>query len=172
MKKLLYILVAGCLLSACVSYKNLYVPDSNYLERRNVETRVFDTTNTKQLLVASAQLLQDMDYTITESDTEIGLITATKDRKVGSAAGKVAITVLAALNGNSKPVYDDKQKFYVTIVTTKAGKHQTKTRVTFARMVYDNYGKVARVEKLDDPALYTEFFDKLAQSVFLTAHNI
>ena len=163
--------MVGGLLSACTSYKNLYVPDTNYLERRNIETRVFDTTNTKDLLVASAQLLQDMDYTITESDMEIGLITATKDRKVGSTTGKVALTVLAALN-KQDPVYEDKQKFYVSIVNTKANKHQIKTRVTFARIIYDNHGKITRIEKLDDPALYKEFFDKLAQSVFLTANNI
>ena len=171
MKKIAYILIAGCLVSACASYQNLYVPDAKYLERRNVETRVFDTTNTKELLVASAQLLQDMDYTITESDTDIGVITATKNREAGSTAGKVVLSVLAALNGQ-QAVYEDKQKFYVSIVNTKANERQIKTRVTFARIVYDNFGNVARIEKLDDPKLYTEFFDKLAQSVFLTANNI
>lgn len=171
MKKLVYTLIAGCLVSACASYKDLYIPDAKYLERRNVETRVFDTANTKELLIASAQLLQDMDYTITESDTDIGVITATKNRQAGTTAGKVAISVLAALNGK-KAVYDDKQKFYVSIVNTKANKNQTKTRVTFARIVYDNLGNVSRIEKLDNPTLYTEFFDKLAQSVFLTANNI
>lgn len=161
----------GCLISACATDKDLYIPDANYLERRNVETRIFDTANTKELLIASAQLLQDMDYTITESDTEIGVITATKDRNVMPTAGKVVLTVLAALN-NQPAVYEDKQKFYVSIVNTKLNGRQTKTRVTFARIVYDNLGKVAEIEKLDDPALYTEFFDKLGQSVFLTANNI
>ena len=171
MKKLIYIFVAGCLVSACASYKNLYVPDANYLERRNVETRIFDTTNTKELLVASAQLLQDMGYTITESDMEIGVITASKVREKGSTAGKVALTVLAALNKQSA-VYEDTQKFFVSIVNTKANKKQIKTRVTFARIVYDNLGNVVKIEKLDDTKLYTEFFDKLSQSVFLTANNI
>ena len=69
-------------------------------------------------------------------------------------------------------VYEDKQKFYVSIVNTKANARQTKTRVTFARIVYNNLGDVVRIEKLEDPALYTGFFDKLAQSVFLTANNI
>ena len=171
MKKLIYILILGSVVSACASYKNLYVPDANYLERRNVETRVFDTTNTKSLLVASAQLLQDMGYTITESDTEIGVITASKMREKGTTAGKVAITVLAALNGKSA-VYEDTQKFYVSIVNTKVNNKQIKTRVTFARIIYDNRGQSVKVEKLDDTKLYTEFFDKLSQSVFLTAHNI
>ena len=171
MKKIIFILIVGCLVSACASYKDLYIPDAKYLERRNVETRIFDTTNTKELLIASAQLLQDMDYTITESDTDIGVITATKNREAGSTAGKVVLSVLAALNGQ-QAIYEDKQKFYVSIVNTKANERQIKTRVTFARIVYNNLGTVVRIEKLDDSALYTEFFDKLAQSVFLTANNI
>jgi uncharacterized protein YlxP (DUF503 family) len=171
MKKTIYILIAGCLLSACASYKNLYVPDANYLERRNVETRIFDTTNTKELLIASAQLLQDMGYTITESDIEIGVITASKTREKGSTAGKAVLTFLAALNGQPA-IYEDTQKFYVSIVNTKANDKQIKTRVTFARIIYNNLGTVVKIEKLDDTNLYTEFFDKLSQSVFLTANNI
>ncbi len=158
-------------MSACASYKDLYVPDTNYLERRNVETRIFDTTNTKELLIASAQLLQDMGYTITESDMEIGVITASKTREKGSTAGKAVLTILSALNGQ-KAVYEDTQKFYVSIVSTKANNKQIKTRVTFARIIYDNLGTVVKIEKLDDKNLYTEFFDKLGQSIFLTANNI
>ena len=158
-------------MSACTSYKNLYIPDANYLERRNVETRVFDTTNTKELLIASAQLLQDMGYTITESDMGIGVITASKTREKGSAAGKTALIFLAALSGQPA-VYEDVQKFYVSIVNTKANDKQIKTRVTFARIIYDNLGNVVTIEKLDDSSLYVEFFDKLGQSVFLTANNI
>jgi len=78
---------------------------------------------------------------------------------------------LAALNGQ-KAVYEDKQKFFVSIVNTKTNDKQIKTRVTFARIVYDNLGNVVQIEKLDDTKLYTEFFDKLSQSVFLTANNI
>jgi len=171
MKKLICILLMGGVLSACTSYKNLYIPDADYLSRRNIETRVFNTTNTKELLVASAQLLQDMGYTITESDMEIGVITASKLREKGTVAGKTVLTVLAALNGQ-KAVYEDKQKFFVSIVNTKTNDKQIKTRVTFARIVYDNLGNVVQIEKLDDTKLYTEFFDKLSQSVFLTANNI
>jgi len=60
----------------------------------------------------------------------------------------------------------------VSIVNTKANDKQTKTRVTFARIIYNNLGTVVEIEKLDDENLYAEFFDKLGQSVFLTANNI
>ena len=162
---------AGIIISACASYENLYVPDAKYLERRNIETRIFDTNNTKELLIASAQLLQDMGYKITETDIDIGVITASKLREKGNAFGKGLLIVAAALNGQ-QAVYEDTQKFYVSIVTTKVNNKQIKTRVTFAHVVYDNLGKVVKIEKLNDVNLYKEFFDKLGQSVFLTANNI
>ena len=112
-----------------------------------------------------------MGYTITESDMGIGVITASKTREKGSAAGKTALIFLAALSGQPA-VYEDVQKFYVSIVNTKANDKQIKTRVTFARIIYDNLGNVVTIEKLDDSSLYVEFFDKLGQSVFLTANNI
>ena len=171
MRRILCVALGTFFFTACASYNNLYVPDANYLERRNVETRLFDTSNTKELLIASAQLLQDMGYTITESDMEIGVITANKTREKGSAAGKAVVTFLAALNGQPA-IYEDTQKFYVSIVNTKANENQIKTRVTFARIIYNNLGTVMKIEKLNDNKLYVEFFDKLAQSVFLTANNI
>ena len=171
MKQIVTIILAALLFAACASYNNLYVPDPNYLERRNIETRIFDTTNTKDLLIASAQLLQDMGYTITESDMEIGVITANKTREKGSTAGKAVLTFLAALNGQPA-IYEDTQKFYVSIVNTKVNDNQIKTRVTFARIIYNNLGTVMKIEKLNDNKLYVEFFDKLSQSVFLTANNI
>ncbi len=174
MKKLLGLVGLCVWLSACASYSKLYVPDANYLERRNIETRIFDTQNTKELLVASAQLLQDMGYTITESDSDIGVITATKMREAGSTVGKVALEILSILDKHStqEPVYEDKQKFFVTVVNSQTKDRKVRTRVTFARITYDNFGSVMRIEKLKDTKLYAEFFDKLSQSVFLTANNI
>jgi tRNA G10 N-methylase Trm11 len=115
-----------------------------------------------------------MGYTITESDADIGVITATKMREAGSTVGKVALEILAILDKHNTqdPVYEDKQKFFVTVVNSKTKDRKVRTRVTFARITYDNLGAVMKIEKLKDTKLYAEFFDKLSQSVFLTANNI
>ena len=34
-----------------MNYKDLYTLDKNYLERRNIETRIFDTQNEKELVL-------------------------------------------------------------------------------------------------------------------------
>jgi hypothetical protein len=45
-------------------------------------------------------------------------------------------------------------------------------RVTFQRIVWDDRGKISKVEKLGDPVLYQTFFDKLGKAVFLEAEKI
>lgn len=123
------------------------------------------------MLVASAQVLQDLGFTLEESETELGLITASKDREAGSAGERVALVFLAALGG-TQPVYDTNQKIYVTLVSTKSPTNVGyNVRVEFARVIWNNMNQ-ARIEKIEDPEIYQDFFDKLSQSVFLTANNI
>jgi hypothetical protein len=157
--------------TGCVSYDNYYKLDEQYLARRQLETRRYDTTNEEMLLVSSAQVLQDLGFTLEESETNLGLITASKDREAGSTGEKVGMVLLAALAG-THAVYDVQQKIYVTLVSTKS--HDNKgynIRVEFARIVWDNM-KQSRIEKIQSEPIYTDFFDKLSQSVFLTANNI
>jgi hypothetical protein len=59
-----------------------------------------------------------------------------------------------------------------SLVTHQNEGQRTAARITFQRVVFNTQGQVSKIEGLDDPKLYQEFFDKLAQSVFLTAHSI
>jgi uncharacterized lipoprotein len=175
MKKLLFFLTIVVLFSGCVSQQNLYTLDKDYLERRSIETRVFDTQNEKDLLTASAQVLQDLGYSIKESDVNLGMITAEKNSDVTSKAGKIAlktISILSMAADGSETTYEDVQKFYVNIVTTPTKEKTIKVRVLFTRKSWDNKGNLFKVEKITDTKTYQQFFDKLSQSVFLTANGI
>lgn len=175
MKKIIFFLTVVFLFSGCVSQQNLYTLDKDYLERRSIETRVFDTQKEKELLSASAQVLQDLGYSIKESDVNLGMITAEKNRDVNSTAGKVALTtlsILSAVSGGGDTTYEDVQKFYVNIVTTPTKEKTIKVRVLFTRKSWDNHGNIYKIEKINDTKIYQEFFDKLSQSIFLTAHGI
>lgn len=140
------------------------------LQVRERTTRRFDTRDELKLLSASAALLQDLGFTIDESELPVGLIVASKDRSAvegGQVAGKVAMLLLFRTN----VAIDKQQKFRASLVTRPSGDHVI-VRVTFQRVVWNDEGQVSRLERLDDPADYQEFFDKLAKSVFLEAHKI
>lgn len=169
--KRLFVFLSLCFLFGCVSYDNYYRLQPDYLERRQIETRRFDTNNEEDMLVASAQVLQDLEFTLETSDTSLGLLTATKDREVGSTAGQTALIVLAALGGTT-PVYDVNQKIYVTLVSNKSQDNDGyNVRVSFARIIWNNMNE-ARVERILDPQIYVDFFDRLGQSMFLTANDL
>lgn len=171
LKKLFGFCIVALALTSCVSYDNYYKLDENYLATRQLETAQIDTDDENAILSASAGVLQDLDFTLEESETKLGLITASKNREAGSTGAKIAVIALAALGGGT-PVYDTEQKIYVTLVTTKnREKSGYNVRVQFARIIFNNMNE-SRIEIIDNPEIYRDFFDKLSGSLFLTTNNI
>lgn len=140
------------------------------MQLRQLQTRSFETTNEKNLLISSASVLQDLGFTIDESQTSLGVIVGSKDRdasEAGQIAGAVMMTVLF---GVSTPI-DDKQKIRASLVTRPVGQ-KTNLRVTFQRLVWNTQGQVSRSESIEDPKIYQEFYEKLSKAVFLEANQI
>ena len=159
------------MLFSCASYENYYKLDENYLYRRQLETARFETDDESTILSASANVLQDLGFTLDETETKLGLITAYKNREATSKGAQTALVILAALGGTT-PVYDTEQKIYTTLVSTKSKESKGyNVRVEFARVIWNNFNE-SRIEKIEDPEIYQDFFDKLSQSLFLTAHSI
>lgn len=145
-------------------------PDS--LQRRQAQTRVFETTDEAELLSASAALLQDLGFTLDESEVDLGVIVASKDRDATEVAQVVGAVAMAIVFGADVPV-DDEQKIRAALVTRKLEERNGyAVRLTMQRIVWNTDRQVSRTEPLDDPAMYQEFFDKLSKSVFLEAQEL
>ncbi len=143
------------------------------LEDRQIQTRMFDTSDEIKILSASASLLQDLGFNLDESETDLGLIVVSKDRTAIEFGQVLLMATLSAFSGTSA-VYDYEQKIRASVVTSPVGEAEDRiaVRVTFQRVVWNNYGQVSRREKLNDPEMCQEFFEKLSKSVFLEAHGI
>jgi len=171
MKKPLFLLPIFIILTSCVSYDNYYKLDPQYLERRQLETRRFETDDEDAMLVASAQVLQDLGFTIEESETKLGLITASKMRDAKSFGGVASAILVSAILGGPA-IYDVDQKIYITLVSTKSRASKGfNVRVEFMRIVKNSQNQ-ARFEIIKEPEIYQNFFDKLSHSLFLTANNL
>ena len=147
------------------------------LQNRQLQTRRFDTDE-KTLLSASAAVLQDLGFNITESETELGLIVCSKQRDATSAGQVVGAIFLALLAGVATPI-DKAQLIRASLVThpiyfdeTDKSKCLCAVRITFQRVVTNTNGQITRQECINEVKIYQEFFDKLAQSLFLEAHEI
>ncbi|CAK0754472.1 Lipoprotein [Azospirillaceae bacterium] len=141
------------------------------LQTRQLQSRRFDTTDERKLLIASSNLLQDLGFSLDESETKLGLVVGSKDRDATEAGQVAGAIIMAVVLGARMPV-DTKQKIRASVVTHPAGKSETVVRVTFQRIVWNDHNQVSKIEGLTDVSMYQQFFDKLSQSVFLTANNI
>jgi hypothetical protein len=146
------------------------------LKDRQLQTRLFEAIDEKKLLTASAAVLQDLGYTIDETDVRSGVIVCSRDRDVTVTAEvvlSVALEILSILVGNPTSVpYDKTQKVLASLVTTPVNNQKTAVRITFQHMVWDSEGNIRKREQLNEPEIYQEFFSKLSKSIFLVAHEI
>jgi len=180
MKKFLVTIAAAGLLSACVNISpNAFLVGSDQIARRQVETRKFSNVEEAVLLGAAASLLQDMGFNLDNSDTKLGLITASKDRDAVISMQMVATYFRAALMGG-QAVIDKEQKIIVSLVMrpdsssdgpiAKASKSYF-IRVSFQRKVLRSDGSVF-AETLKDEALYSDFFERLSKSIFIEGQKL
>ena len=171
---LVSLLVCLLALSGCAGIpKDAFKLSSTSLEDRQLQSRKFSTLDNKLLLSAGASVLQDMGYSIDESNVALGVLTASKKasaKDAGQIAGAVA---LALLTGSVTPT-DDEQKIRICLVIQEALEDETASvaRITIQRVIWNTEGKISRVESINSPDLYQAFFDKLSKATFLEANQV
>ena len=160
--------------------KDALKPSQTQLQSRQQQTQVFHTNDETKILAASAGVLQDMGYTLENSETKLGVITASKKADAVNKpefALRTAAAILGAFSGqvSSNPYKGmaKDQKIRVSLVSNKLPKRKaTAIRVTFQRIVWDAEGNVKTRETIGTPDIYQQFFAKLSKSIFLEAHSI
>ena len=98
--RILSAILSILLLSACqpkIPREALMLtPES--LKHRQLQTRRFETADEKKILSASAALLQDIGFTIEESETELGVLLGSKTRSAVKAAQIVGAVLSQLFN--------------------------------------------------------------------------
>lgn len=167
-KKIIYVCAMCLMITSCAPNPigAFILPETN-LKDRQIQSREYQEIKEETILSASAAVFQDMGYTISESETRLGIITATKDADATNG-GQVALAIFAALLGGGAAPIDDKQKFTTTIVVLPRGNSGVYTvRMTMQRVVWNTQGKVTKLETIKSEEVYKDFFDKLSKAVFL-----
>lgn len=171
-KPLCLLLATSLLVSGCANHipKEALELKQESLQLRQLQTRSFETREEKKLLSSGASVLQDLGFSIDESESPLGVIVGSKDRDAVETGQVVGAVMVAVLFGVSTPI-DNNQKIRASLVTRPTDK-KTNLRVTFQRVVWNTQGQVSRTESIEDPKIYQEFFEKLSKAVFLEAHEI
>jgi hypothetical protein len=178
---LMVVLAAAIPAAGCVNANSMAMqlgkPPEGAVNLRALQSRRFETTDEKAVLAASTQTLQDLGFTIAESSSDVGVVTASKQRdarETGQVAGQVMLMVAMALTGSHyNPTWDQEQTIQVTLVASLiANSNSTEVRTVFDRILTNNHGVQWRAELIMDPPIYQEFYERLSKSIFLEAHEI
>lgn len=175
-KKKLFVIFICLGISGCVTVpKGFLKPSDDYLIKRQLQIRQYDTTDQEKIMTSVAGLLQDLGFTLDESETQVGFVAASKKADATNKGQIFAAILLGGLGNNPQIVQQcDKSQVIKASVITKLGLDGKKTvvRVTFQRIVWNMANQINRVETLKDPAMYQKFYDSLSKAIFLEAQQI
>jgi hypothetical protein len=162
------------------------------LKNRALQTRIFETANEKELLSASAAVLQDLGFQIEESEVEMGILRAAKERSAREFWQEFWQVMIAIMTsggsqggGNTTQInpVDLHQQIGATLATRPLegdGSRYT-VRIFFHRTLWKGSGQdgdreippgASRMEAIYDGKIYQQFFAKLSKGLFLEAHEI
>ncbi len=167
--------LAAAMLAGCAGPppKDAFLLPGSTVEERQMQSRLYETRDEVKLIAAGIGVLQDMGYSIDETEKSLGLVTASKTVDARSNAQMAGAVALILLGGKPPPI-DRAQTIRVSLVTTPSQlkKGGFIARVTFQRIIINSEGNISRVETINDKKIYQEFFEKLSKSVFLEGHQL
>jgi hypothetical protein len=163
-------------IAGCVTVPRGFLkPSDDYLAKRQLEMRQYDTTDQEKIMTSVAGLLQDLGFTLDASETQVGFVAASKKADATNKGQVFFAALLGGLGRNPQLVEQcDKSQVIKASVITKPSLEGKKTvvRVTFQRIVWNMANQINRVETLKDPAMYQKFYDSLSKAIFLEAQKI
>lgn len=172
----LILTLVGCATSTPKGFLKL---PADSLEKRQLQTRQYDTKKDETIVTAVAAVLQDLGFTLDESETEVGFVAASKKANVknaGQKTGAVFLTVLSALAGtysNALATVDAVQHVKASVIVKPSlDGRKTVVRVTFQRIMWNASNQVNKLDTISDPEIYQSFFNSLSKSIFLEANTI
>lgn len=135
------------------------------LELRQIQQKEYSDIKERQALIASANVLQDIGFIIKESEGDLGLLIAEKDRDA-TDGGQIALAILL------DTAIDKNQKIRVSLITRIRKNNSILVRASFQRIVWNTNNQISKMEYIKDKEIYRDFFTKLDKSIFLAKQGV
>jgi hypothetical protein len=164
-KGLVLISALSLFVFSCAS--KVAVPQKTQLQIRQFQTRVYDTKNTKMVMKALLNVLQDDGFIVKNAVVDLGLMTAEKEVDVESSGAKYFAIFFMGANAS----WEKSMILEATANVSEFGE-QTKVRMSFQAKVLDNTGRVVSVEQVQDEKYYQDFFSKVDKGIFIEKEKI
>ena len=164
-KKISPFLASVALLTGCAP-TTVQAPPTQ-LEIREIQTKEFDTPNTKLVLKSMMNVLQDEGYILKNVVPDVGLLSAEKNVDVENKTH----AVLLKLIGDPNARWNKHNLVEVSANVSEFGS-KTRVRINFQTKTFDNFGCANSVKSITDTEYYQSFFEKVSKGIFIEANEI
>jgi len=164
-KQIILSVIVVIFVSGCVTSPK--APDRTQLQIRAFQTRQYDTTDEKMVLKSAMNVLADDGYIVKNAVPELGLLTAEKELDIENKGEAVFAAIILGYQARwKKSLKND-----CTVNVSKFGE-SVKVRLIFQVKVLDNHGNVMKIEQIQDPKVYQEFFAKMDKGFFIEKEGL
>ena len=146
-------------------------PEMTQLQKRKLQTREYESVEKTRVLEVAVQVLQDDGFVISNANTDLGLLSASKDlhnREVDDA-GTAFVKGMLTL-GSSNISTDEFSAFETNLTVTQFGE-KVRTRMA-ARLSRTSTGGKIQYEQVTDAKFYQEFFTQLEKGIFIDQEGL
>lgn len=173
LKKTFLILFIICLALPVVAKKQAQediITPMTQLEKRQFQTRTYDSNDKALVMKAMLNVLQDEGFIVYNANPLLGFIYGVKDFDTSDPnidISKEFGLSKARLNWNGVKV----ATVETTANVTEYGKSM-RVRVNFKRKLLNVYGNAQFIDDINDENYYQEFFSKVDKAIFLQKQKI
>ena len=163
----LLLFISGCGLLGGVDLSGKNKQLKSQLEIRQMQTSEFQTTDTKIVLGAILNTLQDEGYMVRQINTEMGFFNAAMEIDDENTFGKVWCSFWYGPHG----IWRENSVVECTANVTLHGE-ATRVRANFVVKSMNNRGGVTKIHTIEDQKFYQEFFSKVDKAIFIEKEKI
>ncbi len=158
-------MIAGLFFGGCATASG--TQPKTQLQIREYQTRSYGTNDTKMVMKAVLNTLQDEGYIVKNAVLDLGLLTATKEMNVEDKTQALLLKLLS----KNKATWPKNSIVEATANVSEFGS-ETRVRLNFQIKTYDNRGGVMGVKQIEDAKFYQDFFSKVDKGIFIQRENL
>jgi len=153
------------------------IAPSSPLEVRAAQSREYDTADSRLVLKAALNALQDSGFTIRETSAELGLVTGVAEWQSRSESRGTKILKWVGVPftyGASLLIPSGRNEFSTLEATVNVTREadRTRARVSLVARVRDAGGSVRSVQAIADPLAYQGLLSRLDKAVYLEREGL
>ena len=146
-------------LTNCASVPKI---ERTQLQIREIQTRTYEILESKLVLKAMLNVLQDDGFIVKTAVPELGLLTATKEIDIEKESESIPAFFFGGANARWK-----KNSIIEATCNVSDFRDRCKVRVNFTQKILDNLGGIIEIRQIYDQKFYQTFFLKVDKSIYI-----